>query len=174
MRVVTGTGADVVRALDTGEIACDCGRGSLRRWGWARPRFLRVGDRRVWLRPRRGRCSGCGRTHVLLPNLCLARRLDSVDVIGAALAAAAQRRGTRRIASVLGVPTSTVRDWLRAHRLRGSPLPPADEPSEYRWRRMSAATHGLLLAPVPGTSESQLTSQKQSVSAQHQPASAHG
>jgi hypothetical protein len=147
MRVVSGTGADVVRALDCGEIACDCGHGLLRRWGWARPRFLRVGDRRVWLRPRRGRCADCGRTHVLLPNLCLARRLDSVDVIGAALAAAAQRRGTRRIASVLGVPTSTVRDWLRAHRLRGSPLPPPDDPLQHRWRRMSAATHGLLLAP---------------------------
>jgi hypothetical protein len=148
MRVVIGTGADVVRALDSGEFACECGDGSLRRWGWARPRFLRVGDRRIYLRPRRGRCGSCGRTHVLLPDLCLARRLDSVDVIGAALGAAAQRRGTRRIASVLGVPTSTVRDWLRAHRQRGSPLPPTDAPWQQRWRRMAVASNGLLLAPI--------------------------
>lgn len=174
MRVVTGTGADVVRALDSGSMTCDCGLGALRRWGWARARFVRVGDRKVWLRPRRGRCSSCGQTHVLLPDLCLARRLDSVDVIGAALTAAAHRRGTRRIASALGVPTSTVRDWLRAHRLRGSPLPPADDPVEHRWRRMSAASDGLLLAPVRPTSDERPTSEKHSVSAQHQPASTHG
>jgi Homeodomain-like domain len=70
-----------------------------------------VGEQEV--RPRRGRCGGCGRTHVLLPEFCLLRRRDAVDVIGAALVAKAQGVGYRRIAGDLGVPAETVRGWLR-------------------------------------------------------------
>jgi hypothetical protein len=68
----------------------------------------------VWLCPRRARCRGCGRTHVLLPAWCLARRADAGEVIGRALEAKASGSGHRVIAVLLGRPASTVRGWLRA------------------------------------------------------------
>jgi hypothetical protein len=49
---------------------------------------------------------------VLLPVVGLLRRLDAVEVIGAALLARAGQRSLRRIAAWLGVPLSTVRGWL--------------------------------------------------------------
>jgi hypothetical protein len=110
--------------------------------------MVRFGDRRRGIRPRRGRCVSCGRTHVLLPSLCLLRRFDSVDVIGPALAASGSGRGTRRIAALIGLPHSTVRDWVRAFRRRGSPWPDGWETEGFRWRRVSVATGGLLLAPA--------------------------
>jgi hypothetical protein len=52
----------------------------LMRWGgyW---RWLRAPLRieRIWIR---GRCGVCRRTHALLPDMMLARRLDEVAVIG--------------------------------------------------------------------------------------------
>ena len=65
------------------------------------------------MRPRRGRCRECARTHVLLPDLCLLRRRDGVAVIGAAIEAKVSGLGHRRIAAGLGVPKDTVRGWLR-------------------------------------------------------------
>jgi hypothetical protein len=62
--------------------------------------------------PRRGRCVGCGRTHVLVPVSTLGRRADGVDVVGAALLDRAQGVGYGRIAARVGRPTSTVRGWL--------------------------------------------------------------
>jgi hypothetical protein len=50
---------------------------------------------------------------VLLPVLLLARRADTVVVIGAALAAKTGGAGYRRIAAALGRPAETVRGWLR-------------------------------------------------------------
>jgi hypothetical protein len=83
-------------------------------WGHARPRAVR-GRRgqRFRLVPRRARCGSCGRTHVLLPVMCLLRRADVVTVIGAALVAKAGGLGHRVIAAALGLPASTVRGWLR-------------------------------------------------------------
>jgi len=72
----------------------------------------------VALVPRRSRCRGCGRTHVLLPAWCLARRADAVQVIGRALEAKAAGAGHRVIAERLGRPASTVRGWLRAFAAR--------------------------------------------------------
>ena len=63
--------------------------------------------------PRRSRCRGCGATHVLLPAWCLLRRADAAAVIGAALEAAADGDGHRKIAVLVGRPASTVRGWLR-------------------------------------------------------------
>jgi phage I-like protein len=63
--------------------------------------------------PRRARCSGCGRTHVLLAASMLSRRADGVAVIGAALLANKAGEGHRAIAAVNGRPASTVRGWLR-------------------------------------------------------------
>lgn len=99
--------------LVAGRLACPaCGVG-LRPWGRARERELRsrAGSRR--LVPRRGICAGCGVTHVLLPEACLARRRDSVADVGDALTAKAAGSGHRRIAALLGVPAATVRGWLR-------------------------------------------------------------
>jgi hypothetical protein len=94
-----------------------CGSGVLAGWGFARWRVLRGPEGGRWLRPRRGRCIECRATHVLLPDACLARRLDCVEVIGAALLAGT-REGYRPIAARLGLPAETVRDWLRRARAR--------------------------------------------------------
>jgi Homeodomain-like domain-containing protein len=107
--------ADSVDArLRSGGVACpDCSE-SLSPWGFARPRVLRsVEGDRLRVRPRRGSCAGCGRTHVLLPLVGLSRRADSAAVIGAGLQARARGLGQRRIAALLGRAPSTVRGWLR-------------------------------------------------------------
>lgn len=101
---------EVDQRLRGGELACPCG-GRLAPWGHARARTIRgVGA----LRPRRGRCSACRGTHVLMAVSCLVRRADGAEVIGAALAAKATGVGHRRLAARLGRPASTVRGWLRA------------------------------------------------------------
>ena len=48
-----------------------------------------------------------------MPTSTLLRRLDLVEVIGAALLAGATGLGHRRIAAALGRPATTVRGWLR-------------------------------------------------------------
>jgi hypothetical protein len=50
---------------------------------------------------------------VLLAEVCLLRRQDEVEVIGAAIEAHVAGEGHRPIASRLGVPAGTVRGWLR-------------------------------------------------------------
>lgn len=99
--------------LAAGELACPDCHGELRPWGHARARWLRTFD--AWRRicPRRACCNACGRTHVLLPGVMLARRADAVEVIGAALIASAAGAGHRPIAARLGRPHATVRGWLR-------------------------------------------------------------
>lgn len=109
-------GSDVARVesdLAEGVVACPGCGGLLRPWGYARARVLRGEGRGAALRPRRGRCGSCLVTHVLLPDCCLARRRDRVEVIGAALVAMASGKGYRRIAARIGVPAGTVRGWLR-------------------------------------------------------------
>lgn len=102
-------------------LACPaCGEG-LARWGWARVRTVRgAGGASRQVRPRRARCRGCGRTHVLLGDDLLLRRRDEVAVIGSALVAHAAGEGHRPIAGRLGVPVATVRGWLRRFRLRAT------------------------------------------------------
>lgn len=105
-------GAAVESALRGGGLRCPapgCGA-RLASWGWARERRVRGAGRLV---PRRARCTGCGRTHVLLPASVLLRRADAVTVIGAALLAKTAGCGHRRVAAQLGRPVSTVRGWLR-------------------------------------------------------------
>jgi hypothetical protein len=104
--------AAVESALGTGQLRCPvigCGD-RLGSWGWARERVVRGVGR---LRPRRTRCRGCRRTQVLLPASVLLRRADAVTVIGAALLAKAGGAGHRRVAALVGRPSSTVRGWLR-------------------------------------------------------------
>jgi hypothetical protein len=109
--IMVGTDSvEVERRLSAGELVCRCG-GDLTRWGYARPRTVRGAG---WLRPRRVRCAGCRVTHVLLSIVCLWRRADAVEVIGAALRWKAAGTGHRPIAARLDRPASTVRGWLRA------------------------------------------------------------
>lgn len=117
--VMVGSDAlEVERSLQAGELSCPCG-GGLAPWGHARARLVRgVGD----LRPRRGRCGLCSATHVLLAVVCLLRRADGVDVIGAALLAKAAGAGHRPIAARLDRPVSTVRGWLRAFARNAEPV----------------------------------------------------
>lgn len=91
-----------------------CG-GRLRVWSRARPRPVMVaGGRTVELRPDRGLCRSCKVTQVLLPSWCLPRRAYGVEVVGAALFAAAEGAGCARAAAAARVPAGTVRGWIRA------------------------------------------------------------
>jgi hypothetical protein len=83
-------------------------------WRWLRAPLL---VEHIWIR--RGRCAVCRRSHALLPDLLLVRRLDGVTVIGTALALKLiDGLGWRPIAEQLDVPLTTVRTWwprFRAH-----------------------------------------------------------
>jgi transposase-like protein len=122
MQVVSGTNSALEESLRTGRLSCPACLGALRPWGTARERVVRlrgVADRKV--RPRRARCAACRRTHVLLPDWMLLRRAYAAPVIGEAVAAHLGGKGYRRIALTLGLPETTVRDWLRAFRRNTSP-----------------------------------------------------
>jgi hypothetical protein len=76
-------------------------------WRWLRAPLL---VERIWIR--RGRCSACRRSHALLPDLVLGRRLDGVEVIGHGLALKVMNGlGLRPIAEQLDVPHTTLRSW---------------------------------------------------------------
>lgn len=122
--------------LVAGRLTCPgCRVGVLAPWGCARHRVLRDGQA---FHPRRGICSkGCGKTHVLLADVCLVRRRDSVAAIGAALRAVVVERQAVEDVSVLHcVPLETLRGWVR------------------RLRRMAAAIRAhftrWLVALAPG------------------------
>jgi transposase-like protein len=102
--------------IEVGEQACpECGQ-RLGGWGgyW---RWLRgPGSERLWIR--RCRCSRCRRSHALLPDFVLERRLDEVRVIGQALVLSiTSGLGMRPVAERLGVPMTTARDWRRRFRV---------------------------------------------------------
>ena len=93
---------------------CD---GRLGPWGHARPRRLRLpGGRSETHTPRRVRCRTCQRTHVVISTRSYPRRPDSVETVGAALLAAVDGLGHRRVADRVGLPATTVRGWLRRAR----------------------------------------------------------
>ncbi len=150
-------------AMATGRLRCSVCQGPLRPWGYARRRWIRDRTRYLRLRPRRARCRECRRTHVVLPDRTLLRRLDRVEVIGAALTASASGVGARTISRRLQLPRSTVRGWIRrsAARSRGAPGAPvtpfaqpaminsADTPMlspGARWRRLNRESNGLFLS----------------------------
>jgi hypothetical protein len=121
--VVTRTGWSAVEeALRAGCVCCpDCDR-PLAPHGFARDREVRLRHGSRLLRPRRAICRSCARTHVLLPAFCVPRRRDGVEVIGAALLAAASGAGHRTIAAQLDRAPGTVRGWLRAFARRSDPI----------------------------------------------------
>ncbi|MFE7093504.1 DUF6431 domain-containing protein [Streptomyces erythrochromogenes] len=107
------------RRLRAGELACPSCGAVLAPWGHGRPREIR-GDlgARLFVRPRRSRCTGCQITHVLLPEVIWPRRMDAAEVIGAGLEIAALGMGHRQIAAFLGLAEGTVRGWIRRFRRR--------------------------------------------------------
>lgn len=118
-------GTDSVRVdglLAAGQLRCPECSGRLASWGHARPRSVREEHGPVRHHPRRSRCSGCGRTHVLLAASMLLRRADGVAVIGAALLAKVAGAGHRTIAAGNGRPAGTVRGWLRRFDRRAAQL----------------------------------------------------
>jgi hypothetical protein len=122
MLTVVGDAKRVEMQLVNGGLECPCS-GVLGPWGSARRRAVRDGDRRVVVRPRRGRCRACRMTHVLLPATLLLRRWYVAAVIGGALIDAAAGVAVAAVARMVGVPRSTVRGWVdrfrpRAERLR--------------------------------------------------------
>lgn len=120
MLIVSDDRAVVEADLAAGRLVCPrCLSGVLGGWGCSRLREVRTGSGLRRLRPRRGRCRerSCRATHVLLPEVCFARRRYVVEVIGAALLSAG-REGYRRAGERLGVPGETVREWRQRFRAR--------------------------------------------------------
>ena len=121
MVTVRGSDESVEARLRAGQLACWCG-GRLRPWGHARRRRVVTFAGPVAVRPRRSRCAGCGRTHVLLPSWLLSRRRYAVAVIFAALALRAAGLKLAAVAARLrlpspgggwwSVPASTAASWL--------------------------------------------------------------
>ena len=102
--------------IEVGEQACpECGQ-RLGGWGgyW---RWVRgPASERLWIR--RCRCSRCRRSHALLPDFLLERRLDEIQIIGHALALGMSGGvGMRPVAERLGIPMTTARDWRRRFRV---------------------------------------------------------
>lgn len=117
MLIVGSDEAIVEQQLLSGQLACpDCG-GALSPWAHGRSRALHLlGGAVVRLTPRRSICRTHAkpRTHVLLPDTCLLRRRDHVEVIGAAIEQHVRGAGQRPIAAGLGVSREKVRSWLWA------------------------------------------------------------
>jgi len=81
---------------------------------------------------------------VLLPDVCLLRRCDAVEVIGAAVRLAAAGMGYRRIAERLGRSAESVRDWLARFRGRAELI------AVHFWRWARALDGALVLGMADG------------------------
>src|SRR5262249_62406918 len=157
---VRGSRESVEARLRSGVLVCWCG-GRLRPWGHARPREVVTFAGSLATRPRRARCAGCDRTHVLLASGLLSRRRYAAPVIFSALAL---RAAGLKVAAVAGrlrvpspgggwwsVPASTAGSWLarfaaRAGQLRAlftTLLPLADPQAPPRAASGSAVGGGL-------------------------------
>lgn len=145
MLIVSPNPDRVEADLAAGAVTCPNCSGTLRPWAWARRRFIRAGNGPLELRPRRTRCGSCGKTHVLLPDVVLLRRVDAVAVIGAGLLAGAEGAGHRWVAAALDRPASTVRGWLRRARV-------AAERIRVHFITWAARLDPLLVPPAPAGS----------------------
>jgi Domain of unknown function (DUF6431) len=118
---VRGPAGSVEKRLRAGRLRGPCCGGVLAPWGWARRRVVAMFAGPAGFCPRRSRCRGCGRTHVLLAADLWSRRRYGAAVILAALmlaaAAGAAGRAAARpwLASPGGgrwqVPASTAWSW---------------------------------------------------------------
>jgi hypothetical protein len=122
MRMVDADCSRVEAALQAGELACPVCFQPLSPWGWGRRRCLRTHEGLLSTKPRRSICYACVKTHILLPTVALLRRFDVAEAIGEALALKAAGWGHRRIAAGFGIPSTTVRDWLRRFALRAEAI----------------------------------------------------
>ena len=68
----------VDRELRAGRLSCALARADSVRGGGRGNGWSGICDQRERLRPRRSRCAGCAVTHVLMPVVCLLRRVDAV------------------------------------------------------------------------------------------------
>ena len=96
---VRGSAESVEARLGAGRLRCPCCGGVLARWGWARRRVVAMFAGAEEFCPRRGRCRGCGRTHVLLPADLWSRRRYGAAVIMAVLLLAAAAGAAGRAAA---------------------------------------------------------------------------
>jgi hypothetical protein len=104
------------RRVEAARPICPACGGSMIFWSgyW---RFVRAGaPRRIWIP--RSRCPPCGTSHGLIPAFALSGRLDTVEVIGPALARVMAGQRTAAVAAEAGLAYTTVRDWRRRHRGR--------------------------------------------------------
>ena len=134
--------------LLAGRLTCRRCHGRLRPWGWARSRFIREAGGRGWsLRPRRAICSSCKVTTVLLPGSCLPRRRDSARSTLIVLTRAAAGWGARRIGTDMGIPSATVRGFLRHARRHAAKIRMTATVVAHDMDRMLGP-----ITPVPGPS----------------------
>jgi hypothetical protein len=82
-------------------------------------RFVRRGfdpgavtGRRLAIWVARVHCKVCGHSPGVLPDVCLSRRLDEVEVIGLAVVWVVRGRAVAAVAALLAVARSTVRGWI--------------------------------------------------------------
>jgi hypothetical protein len=81
-------------------------------WGsYDRP--VRIGTVELRLRVHRAMCTSCRSSHALLPDLVAVGRLDSIEVIGEAVAEMSAGSTAGELARAAGLPYTTVRDWRR-------------------------------------------------------------
>src|SRR5438132_6730669 len=138
---VRGSAESVEARLRTGRLRGPCCGGVLAPWGWARRRVVAMFTGPAEFCPRRSRCRGCGRTHVLLPADLWSRRRYGAAVIMAVLMLAAGAAAAGRAAA---------RPWL-AGRDGGRWQVPAS--TAWSWRSRFAGRAGALrqalMAVVP-------------------------
>jgi hypothetical protein len=93
---------------------------------------------------------------VVLPDWVLLRRLDRVEVIGAALTAAARGSSARSISGDLSVPATTVRDWIRRFvaRTEEHQSRPSASPAEASFSAPTPPTLSALVTTVSPSSSS--------------------
>ena len=116
--IVSSNSCVVEDELSKGKLLCPSCKGVLRPWGRCRTRTVRLKDGVTEVTPRRSRCTSCSKTHALLPNKLLLRRVDEVDVIGSALLMSSTGDGYNKIATAVSRPISTVRSWIRRFRAK--------------------------------------------------------
>jgi hypothetical protein len=90
-------------------------------WGsYDRP--VRIGAVELRLRIHRAMCKSCRSSHALLPDLVAVGRLDSVEVMGEAVAEMAAGATAGQIARRTSLPYTTIRGWRRRFASRAKQL----------------------------------------------------
>ena len=116
--IVSSNSCVVEDELSKGKLLCPSCKGVLRPWGRCRTRTVRLKDGVTEVTPRRTRCTNCSKTHILLPDKLLLRRVDEVEVVGSALLRSSLGDGYNKVATAISRPLSTVRGWIRRFRAK--------------------------------------------------------